>query len=318
MISYVSSPLRYPGGKQKDVPLLGYILNQVANQHEIREYREPFGGGSLLLYAIAHLPVKNYWGNDAYSLLIEFWQQAQENVEELCELVRTLKVPYDGPHMRSQEWTDFRLEYMKKLNDLPNDSRLHNAARFFVLNRSTASGTTESGGLTPRAYCERFTESSIDRLFKLKGYLGKNVKFTNGDYSKLLTGRKKGVFVFLDPPYLSAEKSALYGTAGNLHKGFNHQLLAEKLSKCNYLWLMTIDNSPEIREFYSSWAEVTSFHHKKPYSMTSINGSASDKSKNLELLISNFKFNLDGFSQSRSRISYINHLSSHGLQTAVI
>ncbi|WLT38237.1 DNA adenine methylase [Synechocystis sp. B12] len=289
MTRYIPSPLRYPGGKQKDIPLLAGILEQFERHNEIKEYREPFlGGGSMLLYSIANLSAKKYWGNDAYPLLIDFWQETQENVEELCELIKSLKEPYHGPTKRSQEWTEFRIKYFQKLNKLPND-RLHNAARFFILNRSTASGTTESGGMTPLAYCKRFTDSSIERLHNLKGYFNRNVKFTNLDYSKLLSGRKKGVFIFLDPPYLTAEKSALYGESGKLHKGFEHQLLAERLRKCPHNWLMTIDNSPEINELYS-WANIISFYWKKPYSMTNINSNKSIKdSGKLELLISSFE-----------------------------
>jgi DNA adenine methylase len=309
MIRYIPSPLRYPGGKQKDIPLLAHILEQFERHQTIREYREPFlGGGSLLLYALANLSAKTYWGNDAYYLLIDFWQQTQDNVEELCNIVSSLKEPYHGPLKRSPEWTEFRLNYVQKLNELPTDNRLYNAARFFILNRSTASGTTKSGGLTPLAYCERFTDSSIERLRNLKGYFSqqnKKVFFTNEDYSKLLTGKKKGVFIFLDPPYLAAEKSGLYGESGNLHKGFNHSLLAQRLRKCSHTWLMTIDNSPQIRELYS-WANIAYFHGKKPYSMTSINGSNQGSSKNLELLISSFKINCDELEKYQPNLISIN------------
>ena len=79
-------------------------------------------------------------------------------------------------------------------------------------------------------------------------------------------------------------------------------MLAEKLRQCSHSWLMTIDNSPEIRELYS-WANVISFYWKKPYSMTSINGNKSGRdSKNLELLISSFEIDPDELMNKQSNI----------------
>jgi DNA adenine methylase len=297
-MTYLPSPLRYPGGKQKDIPLLACIFGQFQKQYPLKEYREPFlGGGSILLYSIANLSAESYWGNDAYPLLMDFWQQTQEDTEKLCEIIESLKEFYSGPKRRSPKWTKFRIDYIQKLNQLPNN-RLNNAARFFILNRSSASGTTESGGLTPLAYCERFTDSSIQRLRNLKGYLNPKISLTLGDYSELLRKEGKNVFIFLDPPYLSAESSALYGKSGKLHKGFNHQLLAEELKKCSHHWLMTIDNSSQIEEYYASWSNI--FSWEKPYSMTNTEGKKSKEGK--ELLISNFDIDITDLNTKQSRI----------------
>ncbi len=277
------SPLRYPGGKQKDIPFLSRVIEQFQKVHQIREFRDPFlGGGSVLLYAVSNISAEIYWGNDAHPLLMDFWLQTQEDVDSLCKKVIELRDDYRGPQRKSPQWTKFRIKYIKKLNELPND-QLHNAARFFILNRSTSSGTTESGGLTPLAYCKRFTDSSIERLRALKGDLNQ-IKFTCQDYSELLHQSGENVFIYLDPPYLSAEKSRLYGKAGALHKGFNHELLAAELHNCNHYWLMTIDNSPDIRSLYS-WAHI--YPWEKAYSMTNIKGRKSREGK--ELLIANFK-----------------------------
>lgn len=279
----LKSPLRYPGGKQKDIPFLSRVFEQVDKTRGIQEFREPFlGGGSLLLYAIANLSAKSYWGNDFHSLLMDFWCQTQEDVEALCETVNRLRLAYNGPKHKSPEWTQFRRDYLQRLDDLPDD-RLHRAARFFILNRSTSSGTTESGGLTALAYCERFTASSIERLRALNGRLT-NVSFTCKDYKELLRKPGEKVFIYLDPPYLSAEASKLYGKSGHLHKGFNHGRLAAELKDCPHDWLMTIDNSPEIRDLYS-WANICPW--EKLYSMTNVDGRKSRGGQ--ELLVANFK-----------------------------
>jgi DNA adenine methylase len=62
----------------------------------------------------------------------------------------------------------------------------------------------------------------------------KNTKITNLDYERLLAEKGNSVFIFLDPPYFSARKSALYGKNENLHKSFDHRRFAENMKKCKH------------------------------------------------------------------------------------
>ncbi len=269
------SPLRYPGGKQKDLPIFTPYFRSA------KEYREPFlGGGSVLLHAIGAGVAQAFWANDANPLLMDFWRQVQTDAIALARLVRSLRDDYDGERRKCDQWVAFRDRYQQKLANLPGD-RLHNAARFFILNRSTASGLTESGGMTAAAYCGRFTESSIQRLENLQGRLA-GVRLTLGDYRELIHAPGEDVFIFLDPPYFSAEQSRLYGRSGDLHKGFNHQQLAESLRDCPHNWLMTIDNCEAIQDLYpADWADCLPW--TKPYSMTNTQGRRSKAGQ--ELLI---------------------------------
>ena len=124
------------------------------------------------------------------------------------------------------------------------------AVRFFVLNRITFSGVVESGGYSQLAFESRFTDSSIERVSKI-GPLLQGVRITHLDYRQLLRYGGKLVFTYLDPPYLKATKSKLYGKNGVLHTGFNHNEFAQKMKKCRHSWLITYDDSPEIRKSFS-------------------------------------------------------------------
>ncbi|MEM8640222.1 MAG: DNA adenine methylase [Cyanobacteria bacterium P01_G01_bin.54] len=270
------SPLRYPGGKQRDVRFLGQYL------HPCREFREPFlGGGSVLLYALKHHIAQQYWGNDLNPAVAVFWQQVKVNAQVLGDRAWSLRDPYNGPRKNSPQWQAFRQQFTDKLNTLPLEP-LEQAARFFILNRSTSGGATESGGLTAGAYCDRFTASSIETLKALQGRLDR-VKLTNLDYAELLQEPGEQVFIFLDPPYLSAERSGLYGKAGDLHRGFDHQRLTQTLKNCGHDWLMTIDDCPEVRQLYN-WAHQRSW--QKSYGMTNTGGRKSKRGA--ELLVANF------------------------------
>ncbi|MBO1049721.1 MAG: DNA adenine methylase [Dolichospermum sp. DEX182a] len=275
------SPLRYPGGKQKDIPLLSQFLPKC------KEFRDPFlGGGNILLYAVENSLAEIYWGNDLNSSVFDFWEQVKRDANELADLVSSLKEDYTGEQANCKAWQKFRKEFTLTLNTtLSTDNQLNRAAKFFILNRSTSGGSTESGGMTQAAYCQRFTKSSIETLRRLTNVF-KDVRFTNLDYEEVIKKPGEDIFIFLDPPYLSAKSSGLYGKSGDLHKTFDHVRLSKVLKDCNreYQWLMTIDNCPEIKELYN-WAD-DQLEWEKAYGMTNVSGRKSRRGA--ELLVANF------------------------------
>lgn len=122
--------------------------------------------------------------------------------------------------------------------------------RFFLLNRITFSGTVDAGGYSQAAYEKRFTASAVERLSRLQPVL-EGVRVTNLDYRAVLAEPGADVFIFLDPPYYSATKSKLYGRKGALHTGFDHAAFAAALRGCPHRWLVTYDDSPEIRRNFA-------------------------------------------------------------------
>jgi DNA adenine methylase len=166
--------------------------------------------------------------------------------------------------------------YAKRCNDFER------AVRFFVLNRITFSGTVDSGGYSQQAYEKRFTHSSIDRLLKLSSCLSSTF-ITNDDYENVILKEGKNVFIFLDPPYLAATKSKLYGRKGSLHTSFDHERFAKNMKKCHHRWLITYDDSPEIRALFN-FANITEWtlqYGMNNYKQTSV-------AKGQELFIKNY------------------------------
>ncbi len=265
------SPLRYPGGKSK---ALDQILPHIP--WDIQEFREPFvGGGSVFLGlkdSRSLFPI-HYWINDLNYDLYCFWKTAKLDNKGLVNNI--IKLRYIYPNGR---------DLYKSLTTLKsrNLSKLELASRFFILNRITFSGTVDSGGYSQKAFEQRFTESSIDRLINLSPFLS-SVTITHGDYEKLIFQEGKNVFIFLDPPYYKAQKSKLYGVRGDLHTSFDHQRFANIMKKCNHRWLITYDDSPEIRELFS-FAKVVEW--KLQYGMN--NYKKKHAAKGSELFIKNY------------------------------
>ena len=157
---------------------------------------------------------------------------------------------------------------------------------FFIYNRITFSGTSLSGGYSEAAFKGRFTESSIQRLSEFATLVHHNTQITNLDYQEVVEKKGKNVFIFLDPPYYSATKSALYGKNGHLHKAFDHQKFAQTMQQCKHKWLITYDDSPYIRELFS-FANITPW--TLTYGMRNVTDSSDQKGK--ELFISNYPLN---------------------------
>ena len=263
----IKSPLRYPGGKSRSVDLISTIIP------EFDEFREPFlGGGSIFIYAKQRFPNKKFWVNDLYFELYKFWEMTQKDVDALVEKV--------------YEWRNqfpIGKELHKFLNEnLVNFNDLERGAAFFIYNRITFSGTSLSGGFSEGAFTGRFTESSIQRLNQFAKVINGST-ITNLDYEELVKKEGENVFIFLDPPYYSATKSALYGKNGNMHKSFNHVKFAENMKNCKHNWLITYDDSEYIRDLFS-FANIMPW--ELMYGMRNVVEGSDQKGK--ELFISNY------------------------------
>ncbi|MDK2410109.1 DNA adenine methylase [Aphanizomenon sp. PH219] len=269
----IKSPLRYPGGKSRAIKSIAECLPE-----KFSEFREPFvGGGSVFIYLKQRFPNLKISINDLNPELFLFWHLAKSDLPKLVSEVRQIKENSQDGKLLFAELAHVNVNTL---------SDLERAVRFFVLNRITFSGTIESGGFSLESFHKRFTNSSIDRLEKLENILTQDIQVTNLDYSHLINEPGKEVFIFLDPPYVKAEKSKLYGKKGDLHTGFDHQKFASNLKQCPHNWLITYDDCPEIRENFK-WANIIAWELQ--YGMNNYKQKKAEKGK--ELFISNYEIN---------------------------
>jgi len=273
----IKSPLRYPGGKSKAIKQILPLIP------DFKEFREPMVGGASVFFALKQIrPEAKFWINDINQELYLFWKSCKEDSEKLIQQINKIKI----------ETKEGRTLHQNLVRNNKERNDFQRALRFFVLNRITFSGLAESGGYSDGAFNHRFTESSIERLKKASEIL-QNTLITNEDYENLLNKEGEEVFIFLDPPYLSKTKSKLYGKKGDLHETFDHERFAKAIKKCKHKWLITYDDSKEVRELFSKpedKGKIFIYEWELQYGMNNYKQEKAAKGK--ELFISNYPIDL--------------------------
>jgi len=224
------SPLRYPGGKTRAIKeLIQYFppgLDRIAS---------PFIGGGSLEIELAYRGSKVF-GYDIFQPLTAFWNILLKDPKGLAEKVRQYYP------LTNSKFYSLQKDYWK-IKD-----KEERAAIFFVLNRSSFSGTTLSGGMSPNH--PRFTPSAIERLADFKV---DNLSVQNMDFHQSMA-KHKDDFLYLDPPY-AINGDTLYGENGDTHKGFDHEGLAEILRKREG-WILSYNDCPKVRQWYKGFRSI--------------------------------------------------------------
>ena len=275
MTKALKTPLRYPGGKSR---ALSKLFQYLPDLSQVREYREPFlGGGSVALEITKRYPNMNIWVNDLYEPLINFWKTLQDDGYKMYKRLQELKSRY--PDQGSARGL------FLEAKDLVNDdsvSPLYRACAFYVINKCSFSGLSESSSFSRQASDSNFSMRGID---KLPGYttLIQNWKITNGRYQELLTD-DKSIFTYLDPPYDIG--SNLYGRKGNMHKSFDHDAFATICDRFVGPQLVSYNSSQLVKERFQGWT-VAEFAHT--YTMRSVGSYNTDQASRTELVLMNYE-----------------------------
>jgi DNA adenine methylase len=215
------SLLRYPGGKTRAVNILHkYIPDNT------KVLISPFFGGGSFEIFLSKKGIKVF-GYDNFYPLVCFWKSVLYDKGNLVKLVK------DCYPLHKNEFYAFQ----KNINGIIDETEI--GALFYVLNRCSFSGTGLSGGMSPNH--PRFTLSAIERL---KDF---DAKFSIEHMSFEESINKNGGLIYADPPYLIEQ--SLYGTKGDMHKDFNHELLGNILNdRKNFI--LSYNNCEQIRDMY--------------------------------------------------------------------
>ena len=243
MMKSLKTPLRYPGGKSRACIKMDPYFPDL---REYKEFREPFlGGGSVSLHITKKYPHLKIWVNDLYKPLVNFWQQLQMFGPEMKTKLQELKSKYPDPVSAKVLF----LESKEYLNDESNNDALWRAISFYIVNKCSFSGLTESSSFSKQASDSNFSLRGIE---KLPGYsqLISNWKITNNSYDYLMDN-EGDTFVYLDPPY--DIKDNLYGKKGSMHKGFDHDRFAKDCDECFMPQLISYNSDQLVKDRFKMW-----------------------------------------------------------------
>ena len=271
------TPLRYPGGKSK-------AMNKMAPyfppKDSVVHYREPFlGGGSVALWMTQNYDLETVWVNDLYWPLYNFWHHLQLVPNLLSNDLKAAKLENS-----TEDKARILFEVNKEILNDPDETPLAKAKAFWIVNKCSFSGLTESSSFSKMASNGNFTLQGIEAL-KEYGKIIKDWKITNLSYEELLKDMDDETFIYLDPPYEIG--SNLYGKKGSMHKGFDHDLFAEECNRPTLANMAISYNADQsVKDRFPEWNQ-----HDFPLTYTMRSNSANyrkNQPKRLELLLTNY------------------------------
>ena len=275
-MSTLKTPLRYPGGKSRAVKKMVQFLPSL---EDFTEYREPFlGGGSFAIWMSQRYPFMNVWVNDLYEPLYNFWRVLQDDGKKLRDELVQLKYKYCEP-------TSAKVLFLEAKEYLANETRrcesFHRAVSYYVINKCSFSGLTESSSFSASASESNFSMRGIDKLPYYSEVI-KDWKITNLSYEELLTD-DKSTFTYLDPPY--DIKDNLYGRKGSMHKGFDHDKFAADCDRFIGPQMISYNTAQVVKDRFLDY-RAYEFDHT--YTMRSVGDYMKEQQQRKELLLLNY------------------------------
>ncbi len=245
------SPLRYPGGKGKLANYIKLVLryNDLLDGH----YVEPYAGGSAVAISLLFSEhVSKIHINDISRPIFAFWYSVLYLTDDLCKLIQDTDV-------NIKEWHKQK-EIQNNLNDV---SLLTLGFSTFFLNRTNRSGIIKGGvigGKNQKGTYKldaRFNKKElIKRVEKIARYKDR-ISLYNEDAELFVTTKlnqlPKKTFIYFDPPYFTKGK----GLYEDYYKHQDHIKISRILTLLGRKWIITYDNTEEIRDIYLGYRFIT-------------------------------------------------------------
>jgi site-specific DNA-adenine methylase len=274
LMKSLKTPLRYPGGKSRACVKMNPYFPDL---RDYDEFREPFlGGGSVAIHITKKYPNLDIWVNDLYEPLVNFWQVLQTFSGDLRDTLSREKSNNNNPEAAK--------ELFLAAKDMINDTTLTSVDRavaFYIVNKCSFSGLTESSSFSAQASNANFSLRGIEKLPEYSKLIEK-WRITNYSYDYLMDGNK-GAFMYLDPPY--DIKDNLYGRKGSMHKGFDHDKFAADCDANDMDQLVSYNSDQLVKDRFKNWKAA---EFDLTYTMRSVGEYMRDQKQRKELLLFNY------------------------------
>ena len=270
------TPLRYPGGKSRACTKMDQYFPDLSNYVE---FREPFlGGGSVAIHISKKYPHLKIVVNDFYEPLVNFWVQLQQFGDELTDKIKDYKSTHSDPETAKELF----LNSKEVINKSGIDS-IERAAAFYIVNKCSFSGLTESSSFSKQASISNFSMRGIEKLPEYSSIIS-NWHINGYSYEYLMEKDvHKDIFMYLDPPY--DIKDNLYGKSGSMHKGFDHDKFAEDCDKYEIDMMISYNSDQLVKDRFKNWQAA---EFDLTYTMRSVGEYMREQKGRKELLLMNY------------------------------
>lgn len=246
------TPLRYPGGKSQLIPFVIELLKE--NNLFYGEYAEPFAGGSgIAVKLLLDGYVDKIYLNDFDPAIYCFWHSVLNHTDKLCELIKDTEITI-------KEWHKQRQIYLKC--DFSHEVKFGFSTLF--LNRTNRSGIIKAGvigGLDQNGNYKldcRFNKPDLIRKIRRIASYKTQINLSQLDavefINTVVPDTSPNTLINLDPPYFG-KGPELYT---NFYQPDDHAILAKAVCSIQRHWMVTYDDTPEIRNLYKQYATYTS------------------------------------------------------------
>jgi len=244
------TPLRYPGGKSQLSPFVVEILR--SNNLFYGTYVEPFAGGCGIAWTLLlNRYVTEVHINDIDRSIHSFWASVLKDTDALCERIRRTPITISEWHRQ------------RDVQKMPRPKRIDLAFSTLFLNRTNRSGILKGGvigGLQQNGNysldCRFNREDLISKIERIATHKN-NVHLFRMDAERFikqeLPSLDSDTLVNIDPPYYQAGPE-LYTRFYN-HE--DHVSLAKAVGGIKQRWMVTYDDSSEIRKIYKKYPIYT-------------------------------------------------------------
>lgn len=221
--------IKWIGGKRL---LRKYIAELIPT--DISSYIEVFGGGAWVLFykeRWANLEVYNDLDNNLYNLFLVVKYHAEAFVKEFKFMINSRKL-------------------FKDMLDFKPITDIQKAAQFFFLIQRSYGAKMEKYAYnkTGEACCATSQKNLIEKIIPISNRLDK-VYIENLDFEDLIKRYDcKNAFFYLDPPYTKGQGYNVVKT-----KDFEHERLFNCLKNLKGKWLLSYNDSEEIRKLYKDY-----------------------------------------------------------------